>query len=140
MADSSDIDNALTTRLGGDVTLLGYATNGVYMDDAPPGSTRFVIVSLIDATDDPQFGGRAIEDALYLVEYRELKPATGTGNAKAAAARIDALLEGASLTIPGYTTMAVYREQRTRLTEVDDRDESIRWNRRGGQYRVKVSL
>ena len=68
MPDSSDVDNALVAKLGADVTLLGYMPNGVYFDKAPAAMTRFVIVSLATHDDVRQFGGRAFEDALYLVK------------------------------------------------------------------------
>jgi hypothetical protein len=58
---------------------------------------------------------------------------------KAAAARIDALLEQGTLTVSGYSLMALFRESRIRLTEVDAADPSIRWLRRGGNYRLVVS-
>ena len=137
MPDSSDIDNALVAKLGGDATLLSYMTNGVYVDEAPPGSTKFVIVSLVDEADEPQFGGRSFENALYLVKAVALS--TAAANIKAAAARIDALLEGGTLTAAGYSLMTMTREARVRLTEVDEVDASIRWQHRGGQYRVVMS-
>ena len=139
MADSSDIDNALVARLGSDATLLALVPNGIFVDEAPPGSTRFVIVSLIDELDEATFDGRAIEDALYAVEARMLSTVAGA-NIKAAAARIDALLEGQPLTVAGYTWMTLHRESRIRQTEVDEADTSIRWYRRGGNYRVQMSL
>jgi hypothetical protein len=138
MADSSDIDNALVAKLGADATLLALVPNGVYLDEAPPGATRFVIVSLVDEADAGRFGGRAIEDALYLVEARMLSTVAGA-NVKAAAARIDVLLEQGTLTVSGYSLMALFRESRIRLTEVDGADPSIRWLRRGGNYRLVVS-
>jgi hypothetical protein len=137
MADSSDIDNALVTKLAADATLLALCPNGVYVDEAPPGSTRFVIVSLVDENDEGIFGARAVEDALYQVEAQMLT--TAGGNIKAAAARIDALLEQGTLTVAGYSVMALFRESRIRLTEVDAVDNSIRWLRRGGNYRLVVS-
>jgi len=137
MSDSSDIDNALVTKLSSDATLLSYCPNGCYMDEAPPGSTRFVIVSLVEEADGGIFGGRAVEDALYQVEAQMLS--TAGGNIKAAAARIDALLEQGTLTVAGYSLMALYRESRIRLTEVDAVDSAIRWYRRGGNYRLVVS-
>lgn len=142
--DSSDIDNAIVTKLGSDTTLLALVPNGVYMDEAPPNATRFVIVSLVDEVDEPRFGGRAYEDALYLVEARMLS--TAGGNIKAAAARIDALLDdqplgtGSPSATPGYTWMITTRESRVRLTEVDDVDSSLRWYRRGAHYRVQMSV
>lgn len=138
MPDSSDIDNALIARLGGDATLLALAPNGAYWEEAPPGSTRFVIVSLVDELDEQQLGGRSYEDALYAVEVRMLSSAAG--NPKAAAARIDVLLEDVPLVVTGYSPMRLHRESRIRVTEVDEVDPSIRWYRRGGNYRVQMSL
>jgi hypothetical protein len=138
MPDSSDIDNALIALLGADATLLSLCPNGVYWAEAPPGATRFVIVSLIDEADVQQFGGRSYEDALYLVVARMFSKAGG--DIKAAAARIDALLDRQTLTATGYTPMAMHRESRVRITEVDDADPTLRWQHRGGHYRVVMSL
>lgn len=146
MPDSSDIDAALVGKLAADSTLASYMQAGafVFMDEAPPGATKFVIVSVVDEVDEPKFGGRAYEDALYLVEARMLS--TAGGNMKAAAARIDALLEdqtlglGSPTATPGYTWMTMHREARVRLTEVDDVDPTIRWARRGGHYRVQMAV
>jgi hypothetical protein len=146
MVDSSDIDAALIAKLGSDATLLALCPNGVYMDEAPPGMTKFVIVSLVEEVDEPVFGKRAYEDALFLVEARMLS--TAGGNIKAAAARIDVLLEDQPLLAPGspassvagYTWMTMCRESRVRLTEVDEVDPAIRWYRRGGNYRVQMSV
>jgi hypothetical protein len=137
MADSSDIGNALVTKLGADAALLALCPNGTYWDEAPAGSTRFVIVSLVDEVDDGVFGARAIEDGLYQVEARMLS--TAGGNIKSAAARIDVLLEQGTLTVAGYSLMALFRESVIRGTEVDAIDSSIRWLRRGGNYRLVVS-
>jgi hypothetical protein len=136
--DSSDIDNAIMAKLGADADLLALCPNGVYWDEAPPGATRFVIVSLVAADDTDQFGGTAYEDILYAISARMLLSAAG--DIKAAAYRIDALLAEQPLTVAGYTWMACYRETRIRLTEVDDVDISIRWQHRGGNYRVQMSI
>lgn len=144
MADSSDIDAALVAKLAADGTLVALlqsaplATPAVFVDIAPENSTKFVIVSLIEERDQAQFGSRAFEDALYLVEARMLS--TAGGNIKAAAARIDVLLDGGTLTVSGYSLMRMHREERVRMTERDDLDQSILWQRRGGRYRVSMSL
>lgn len=141
MPDSQDIDTAVLTKLSSDGTLLGLMPNGVYFDEAPPGSQRFVIVSLVDEADAAVFGGRKFEDAHYLIKAVALSTAaSAAANVKAAAARIDALLEDATLTVSGYTTFEVSRESRIRITEVDDVDPTIRWYHRGGQYRVQMTL
>lgn len=142
MPDSSDVDAALTAKLLADSGLMALMPDGVFMDEAGKSivtggnSTRFVVVSLVDEHDTPIFEGRASEDALYLVKAVELKPATGSGNIKAAAARIDALLEMGTLTIAGYGLMVMRRVERVRMTEVDEVDSSIRWWHRGGRYQV----
>lgn len=138
MADSSEVEAALLAKLNGDATLMALATDGAHFDEAPSGKTKFVIVSLVDENDVSQFGGRAYEDALYSVMYRERS--TSGMNAKAAAARIDALLDNQPLTVNGYTLMMMRREKRLRLTEVDEIDPALRWQHRGGQYQVMVSL
>lgn len=137
--DSSAIDAALVGKLAGDATLAALMQTGafVFVDEAPAGSTKFVIVSLVTEEDVPQFGSRSFEDARYLVEARMLS--TAGGNIAAAAARIDALLENGSLTAAGYSLMTMHREERTRITEVDALDAALRWYRRGGQYRVVMS-
>jgi hypothetical protein len=59
---------------------------------------------------------------------------------KDAAARIDTLLDNGTLAVAGYKLMLIQREERVRVTEVDDVDRSIRWQRRGGRYRVMTSV
>jgi hypothetical protein len=141
--DSSDIDNALMATLGADSVLLSLMPNGVYWDEAPPNSTRFVIVSLVDSHDEPQFGERSFEDLLYRVKAVALS--TTNADIKAAAARLDALLDPqpptppAMFTIPGYQIMVTQREARIRTTEVDEINPSIRWYHRGGHYRLVAS-
>lgn len=139
--DSQGIDTALLTKLSGDATLLALMPDNVWFDEAPPGSQRFVIVSLVEASDRAIFGGRKFEDAHYLVKAVALSSAPSAAtNVKSAAARIDALLEDATLTVTGYTTFEVSRESRIRITEVDDVDPTIRWYHRGGQYRVQMTV
>jgi len=137
MPDSSAIDNALIALLGADSALLALCPNGVYFAEAPPGSTRHVVVSLADEDDVQMFGGRAFEDGLYLVKAVMLS--TAGGDIKAAAARIDALLEQQSILVSGYGPTVIHRESRERNTEVDDLDPALRWLHRGGFYRVVTS-
>jgi hypothetical protein len=136
--DSSEVDNALVAKLQTDATLAALMPGGVFLDEGPAGATQFVIVSLVDAHDVPIFEGRGTEDALYLVVARELST-VAVKNSKAAAARIDALLQLGTLTIAGYALLVMRRESRVRMTEVDEIDSSIRWTHRGGRYQVMVA-
>lgn len=136
MADSSEIDAALVAKLVNDATLMAITTDGVYFDIAKPNATKFVIVSLLSALDEGQFRGRAYESPLYLVKAVALS--TTGADVKAAAARIDALLEHGTLTITGYTLMTMHRTERIRYTEVDQ-DNDTRWQHRGGMYQVEAA-
>lgn len=141
MPDSQDIDTALLTKLSSDTTLLSYVPNNVWMDEAPPNSKAFVIVTLQDEVDSAIFGGRKFEDAHYMVIAKVLTTvANAAANVKAAAARIDALLEDSTLTVSGYTTFEISRERRIRDTEVDDVDPAVRWYFHGGIYRVQMTV
>jgi hypothetical protein len=146
MSDSSDIENAVIAKLAADAPLTALMPDGVFFEVAPAGRTRFVIVSLVESHDERVFGGRAVEDVLLLVKAVALS--TVTANIKAAAARVDELLDPqppaapATLTAAGYSLMAMYRDPdlpRIRLTEEDDDDATIRWFHRGGHYRVVMS-
>jgi hypothetical protein len=138
MANSSLILNALIAKLGSDAALLALMPNGVYEDVAYAArATRFVIVSQIISTDVSLFTrGRAFEDALFLVEARS----RDGGDVNAAAERIDVLLEDGTLTVAGYGLMKMHREEFIRVVEVDDVDLTIRWQRRGGRYRVQMAI
>jgi len=139
-ADSSDVDAAIMDVLKTDPELRGYCPDGVFFDEAPPGAQRFVIVSLFDEVDELEYGtGRAFEDALYYVKAVML--AVDATDIKAAAARIDQLLDAVLLPPPaGYGEISIVREQRQRVRETDDANTSIRWDHRGGYYRVMATL
>jgi len=139
VADSSDLDAAVVNLLANDATLAGLLADGIYFDVAPQNATQFGIVSVIEELDDDDFGGRVFEDVLYLVKAVE-RSNRSPKNIKPAAARIDALLQRAQFTAPGYGDVTSRREQRIRQTEVDDLDKSIQWLHRGGQYRVMATL
>ena len=134
MADSSDIDSALVAKLSGDVQLTTLMPDGVFFDQAPQGATKFVLLSIVDEADFPIFQKRGFEDHTYLVKAVELS--SSGANVKTAAARIDALLEGGTLTVTGYNVIVMQRVARVRATEVDDVDPSIRWQHRGGRYEI----
>lgn len=138
LPDSSAIDAALLALLQTDATLKAELPDGVYMDQAPPNCERFGLVSLVMATDVPAFGQRAIEDVIYLV--KAVARVEDGSSTKVAAARIDQLLENTPLTVTGYGWMTCHREERVRYMEVDDVDTTLRWQHRGGRYRVQMAL
>jgi hypothetical protein len=145
MIDPSETDAALVALLQGDAPLKVLLPGGIWWDIAPQNETAFGIVSLIPPERAIEvFGGRVGEDTLYLVKavVRRHGP-NDDANVAAAAARIDALLdEGTMALTSGAVVVAMYRDEtdgRIHYTEVDDFDRSIRWQHRGGRYRVQVS-
>lgn len=126
------IDTGLVGKLAADATLTAAAPGGIWQDEAPQATTgTHIIVSLSASLDVPQFRGTAWEERLYLVK------AVGTTKllADTAAARIKALLDGGTLTVTGYTTMGVWREQVISYVEsVGD----VRFYHSGGLFRIKV--
>lgn len=142
MPDSSDVDAALSAKLLGDVTLMALMTDGVWFDSARQDASKFVIISLITEFDTAMLNARAFEDATYLVkavakstEQEPLPAAT----IKSAAARIDVLLDGQQLVVPGYKLMVMQRIERIRYLERDEVNSATSWHHRGGRYQVMVS-
>jgi hypothetical protein len=141
MPDTSQITNGLIATLAADATLLALMPNGVYYDLAPQGATRYVIVSLFEAIDVAEFGRRAIESALYLVKAVALSSALpAMDDIRAAAARIDDLLEDVPFEADGYEWITTYRTEPKRITEPDGENRSTRWFHRGGMYRVQFAV
>src|SRR5688572_28895777 len=102
---SGDIDAALIAKLLADAPLAALVTDGWYYDIAASGKTRFGIVKLMTHTVERMFNGKAFEVPIYLV--KAVESGTGTAITKAAAARIDVLLngangEGGTVTVTGY--------------------------------------
>ena len=133
--------------LGSDTTLLSYMPDGVYWaNEAPPGATRFIEVSVQAAEHPWVFSHRAYDSLQYLVTAVMRSTAGSKAAIVAAEARIDALLDGQVLgfgvppRVTGYTYMSMVRERRFPPESAHDAaDPSIHWWRRGGYYRVEMA-
>jgi hypothetical protein len=128
---------AILQILQQDAALRVLMPDGAWFAEAPPGATRFVILSLVSSMDTPFFGGPAYKESVYLVEARALM--TSGADVESAFARITTLLTDAVLTIPDYGAMLVQFEEELEMVEVDQIDPSIRWNRCGGHLHVMVA-
>lgn len=141
MTDSTAIDTALVDRLAGDATLSGLLPDGVFFDVAPQGALRFLHLALFESRDEWAQGTpgarRIAEECIFLVQAAVQEPSAVV--ADAAAVRIDELLEDQPLTIVGYYNHAIHRVQRIRSSAPDAADASLRWQYRGGRYRVAVT-
>jgi hypothetical protein len=128
---------ALLQILQQDAALRLLLPDGAWFAEAPAGSTRFVILSLVSSAEIPMFGGPAYKDTVYLVEARALT--TSGADVEQAFARITTLLTDTALTMTGYGAMLTQFEEELESVEVDDIDPSIRWNRCGGHLHVMVA-
>jgi hypothetical protein len=141
MADSNAIDAAIVARLASDAALTALLPDGVWVDVAEQGKKRFARVTLLSAFDSGQMGApgarRATEEVIYAVTAVTF--GTSSTPAKQAAARIDVLLEDVELAIDGYAHLSTERIERIRETEEDELDATIRWQHRGGRYRLLVA-
>lgn len=134
VADSSAIENALIARLGADAALLALMPNGVYYGVAPPGSTRYVTVLIDTSADVAAFGKRAQEDTRYRVHAVGLS--SDHPDMRAAAYRIDQLLEDEPIDVDGFVWATLYRVSRIRDADPDPSNPSLTWQYRGGIYRA----
>lgn len=141
LPDAGVIDAALVARLGADSQLLALMPDGVFFDEAPHGAQRFVLVTLVSAKDVATQGRagerRAMEDIVY--EVTAVMLGSSAPECATAATRIDALLEDQPLDGAGYDGLACYRVERVRTTATDRSDAALRWQVRGGRYRVQVA-
>lgn len=145
--DRYAISAAVCARLAGDATLAALMSGGVWLNRAPAGLIRYVLVTFAQGTDDrfATFGApgdrRGIEEDVYAIRACELNQPnvispTATKNA---AARIDALLEDQPLTITGYVCGEIRRLRPIEFADVDSVDKSITWQYRGGEYRIRAT-
>jgi hypothetical protein len=135
----SAVTIALLAILQQDTALRLLMPGGAWFAEAPPGSTRFVLLSLVSAFDVPMFGGPAYKDSIYLVEARALTTSASSTDVENAYDRIVTLLTDCELAITGYGSMLVQFEEDLEMVEVDSVDPSIRWNRCGGHLHVMVA-
>lgn len=142
MSDSSALDAAVTNLLITDSALMALLPDGVYFDQVPQNGRRYVLITIPAAPDigmfaDPTTGqGLAFEEPIYLVLAVVL---ASSGDIQAAADRLHAILEGATITAPGYGPAMLRRISRVRRGDRDQTDASQRWQVRGGEYTMTVA-
>jgi len=137
VADVAAVDAALVAVLAGDATLAALLPDGVWIDVATKGATRFAIVQQQTHEDTEGFRAPLYETCQYRITARVLEK-TGV-DVNAAAFRIHQLLQDAPLAAAGYAHMTTLRGERIKLTEVDAGDKDIRWQIAGADYEVFVS-
>lgn len=147
MPNSSNIDAAVLALLQNDTTLKTLIPGGVFLNNAPTGSTNHVLVSPVHPEDVRVFAGRGLEVVLYHVKAVALS--TDNRNMNAAAQRIDELLDPQPpaplpvLVATGFVCVGLERDpslSRSRIHEPINGSYDPCWFHRGGYYRVWMSL
>jgi hypothetical protein len=142
MSDVALVDRAVLDALQADAPLAALLPDGVWFGEARQGLTAFVVVWAPDVRDVAQFGRPGQRTAYLDCAYwiRAATQDTTPGRANDAAARIDALLVDVPLVVAGFGWLSTARVERLAPPpQVDAVDASIRWQMRGGRYRVLVA-
>lgn len=125
--------------LAADPTLQGLAPGGVWEDPAPQDMpTPFVVVDYQTSVEHICGGGNRVTECYYLA--KAVGPAAQIAQVRLAGLRVDALLHYGTLTVAGLAGYHVLLAQRTEAIEYPDPEPvtGIRWEHRGGQYRIDV--
>jgi hypothetical protein len=147
--DSLTPTGAIVAYLDADATLAALATGGVWTDPAPEAATPitsgavapvFVTVGLL--SDRPQWcsGSLGFHDALYTVQA--VGPSDRLEDIEAASLRIYELLtrsEAAGREIEGWEIGGLRLEAAIEFPDPEVAT-GIRWEHRGGQYRVLAAV
>lgn len=129
------LSTGIYTLLTGDATLMALATGGVHsqrvpQDTAPP----YVVFAQQSALDHYAFTRRAWEERFYLV--RGITKGSNADAADDIAARIDTILNDATLTVAGYANIVCRRVNPIEYTESPG---GVEYHHAGGVYRIGVA-
>lgn len=128
----SAISEALVAKLKADTTLTMLAPGGIWLKQAPSAlKTTHVVYTLAAGDNEGQFDGVAWKERYYVIETI----ATTKSAADAAAARIETLLDGGTLTITGYTCMKV-EAQGDEVEDLETVNGDTRYYHSGDTYMV----
>lgn len=136
---STAVRRSLYGKLAGDTTLnalLGAAPTGyahsIFYQEAPEGATfPFLVFSKSSGVPTWAFKADAMDSEVWMV--RATDRSTSADAAEAIAARVDALLNDASLSISGRTLLYLRREGDIDFSEVTD---GVKYAHSGATYRV----
>lgn len=123
--------------LGADSTLLTYAPDGVFLNTADKGATRYVVFSRVGSSDiTTQQKVRIYTTIRYLIEA--VSPVEYYTNTSLAAARIDALLK--LVRLASTTNANILTVARAAPVERYEMVAGKRWVHTGGFYDIDVQL
>lgn len=141
LGDGSAVDAALVDYLLADAALAAALPDGAYIDEAPPGATRFIVATLIDHQDVAVMSGQdGYQQITYAIRAVGLATEITGPEMDAIAERLYVVLHDVQLPpVAGYGSVTISRATRIRLTVPDSIDKSLRWHHRGGQYIAHAS-
>ena len=126
------LEEKLYSVLSGDATLASYADGGVWRDFAPQDTAGTVVIfSLTSAPDSYTLASRAFTEFTYTI--KAVSPSRSAATAHSAAARVDALLNDAALTLSEGSAMAC---RRTQAISMQEPDKGETWQHVGGLYLI----
>lgn len=131
---SAEIEEMLYGTLSDDAQLGTLAPGGVWRDLAPSTAEgTLVVFSHVSTNDLYALGHRAVSDCVYQV--KAITPGETSRPSWDAAARIDALLTDAPLTMSAGHVLSCRRSSVVSLTEIDAGDQ---YQHAGGLYAITI--
>jgi hypothetical protein len=140
---------AIVAYLDADATLAALVTGGWWIDPAPDAATPIVenespgvfgTVKLLSDRPERCGGGDRLHDALYAVKV--IGPSDRLRDIEEAALRADTLMTQSvsqGLDIDGWIVNGLWMEEVIEYPDPET-ETGIRWEHRGGQYRVRVEI
>lgn len=127
-------ESYIYTTLSGDATLMALVT-GIYSTVAPEGSTYpFIVFASLAGTDVQEFGPlRTMSQQLYAIKAISNTPSLGVLDT--ALARVDALLQGKQVSLPGGYVLGARRE---RTMVLGDPDAGVSYRQMIAIYRFYI--
>lgn len=104
----NEIDKAIFSKLSGGTALVtALGGTAIYCQEAPEGaSLPYVVFTFAGGGKENLNPSALINTVYYVIAYSDSKPEAGT-----IMALVDALLQGGSLTVTGYTNFDTHGEQ-----------------------------
>lgn len=132
------IGSALYSALNGDATLGSLGMTGVHMDLAPQAASYpFLVFGLVAAQDNYTFGVRSHQETRWQVTaWDEGRSSLRAGRLMD---RVDAILTDGTVTVSGYSTMLVRREEQVATSAERDEQTGLELRAQRARFVVVVS-
>lgn len=136
VASGFEIEQAIAARLQADSTLAQLAPGGIWTEGEAPEGVQGIYVTLQLQIESVRYEQGGIGHRIARVQVKAIGRTTSSAPVKTAAARILALLEGASFSVEGHTLMICKLAEDNARFAYSERDGSYLWRHAGYDFEV----